>query len=57
MMNNPYASKVFIDTWFEHFGKIGSRAKIKGIEGIEFFKIYFRSTYPKSWLLENELTG
>lgn len=37
-MNNPYASKVFIDTWFEHFGKIGSRAKIKGIEGIEFFK-------------------
>ncbi len=36
-MDNPYASKIFIDTWFEHFGKNDSRIKVIGVEGTEFY--------------------
>ncbi len=38
MIDNPYASKAFIDTWFEHFNKTRSRSKIVGVTGTEFYK-------------------
>ncbi|WP_349351476.1 MULTISPECIES: GNAT family N-acetyltransferase [unclassified Flagellimonas] len=38
MIDNPYATKVFINTWFKHFDKAGSRIKIKDIEGTEFYQ-------------------
>ena len=63
MIDNPYASKVFIDTWFKHFDKTESRSKILGIEGTEFYKngsgIYVNSgkTHTKGiyYSLANEI--
>lgn len=63
MIDNPYATKFFIDTWFKHFDKTGSRIKIEDIEGTEFYKsgfgIYVNSgkTHTKGmyYSLSNEI--
>lgn len=38
MTDNPHTSSTFTDIWFAHFNKSGSRTKIDGIHGVEFFK-------------------
>ena len=42
MTDNPFSSKVFKDTWFNHFGKTNSRTQILGVNGVEFFKNPFK---------------